>query len=87
MASTSSQQASIASRFGSLNSVYVSSDGQDSVEISLDQLTPAAIARVFSVSFGMAIVWKSLSHSRFSESGYARLTGSGRHLIFSVLPY
>ena len=31
-------------------SVYVSSDGQDSVEIGLDQLTPSSVARVFSVS-------------------------------------
>ena len=39
-----------ASRFGSYSSVYVSSDGQDPVEISLDQLTPSSLARVFGVS-------------------------------------
>ena len=47
MASTST---SGTSRLGSFTSVFVSSDGQNSVEIGLDQLTPSSIARVFSVS-------------------------------------
>ena len=37
-----------ASRFQSFNSINVSSDGHDSVEIDLDQLTPSSVARVFS---------------------------------------
>ena len=55
MASSPPLQAS-ASRFGSFNFVYVSSDGQDSVEIGLNQLTPSSITRVFSVSH-QKLVW------------------------------
>ena len=62
-----------ASRFQSFNSVNVSSDGHDSVEIGLDQLTPSSVARVFSVSPLMVTISGQLSLETGNSLSFADL--------------